>query len=321
MMNTTPTISNSTNQDRYTVVSGAVRDLPEFEGVSVVLLNRGGKPFKSRILSQLYDLKLKEIVSVETSRQIFEMENLASKFENVKFLTVSDQISIGERINIAAKVCSGSHILVFWNDMDLQIRSQADRIFNLALEGDFLCRVPLLLNTNNETIPIRFAPAFTHKKWEIYPLTAVRNKMPTLYPYDFCGIYNKQKFLLTGGYDKKYTNPYWQKLDFGLRCALWGETIETVTTVKLRYTTELPRENTTRDADYSRFFLKNLAIKFHGDSCSLPFGNFLYFAFKSGSNILFHYRLFREIQEWVNENSLRFKTDTFNLTELWEMDN
>ncbi len=319
-MNTTPITFEPADKAPYTIVSGSRREIPPFEGISVIILNRGGKPFKARLLGQLYDLRLKEIISVETSKKIFEMENLASRYETVKFLTVSDKISIGERINIAAKICGGSHFLVFWNDMDLQIKSQADRIFKAALEGEFLCRVPLLMNSSLETIPTRFAPAFTRKKLDIFPLNTAGNKMPTLYPFDYCGIYNKKKFTLSEGFDTSFHNPYWQKLDFGLRAFLWGESIETVTNIKLKYQSEIPRENTTRDADYTRFFLKNLSLKFNGDSCTLPFSRFFHYALQSGSNIFFNYRYFREIRNWVRENSLRFKTDTFNLTELWEME-
>ena len=319
-MNSTPITSEEGMSTRYTLVSGSSREVSTFQGISVIVLNRGGKPFKSGLLSQLYDLKLREIISVETSRQIFDMEGLASRYDNLKFLMVSETISIGERINIAVKEAAGSHVLVFWNDMNLQIKSQAERFFKQALEGDFLCRVPLLMNTAKETIPTRFSPGFSHKKLEVFSLGAVINKTPTLYPFDYCGIYHRQKFLLSGGYDSRFKNPYWQKLDFGFRVFLWGERIETGTAIKLNYLGDIPRENTTRDSDYRRFFLKNLALKFHGDSCSLPFSHFLQFLFQSRSSAVTAYREYKEIRNWVEENGLRFKSDPFNMTELWEME-
>ena len=319
-MSTTPITSEDTGYERYTVVSGSSKLTPSFEGVTLVVLNRGGKPFKYDFLSSLCSLKVREILSIETSEKIFEMENLASRIPCLKFLLVSPEISIGERINIAMKEAAGSHLLVFWNDMNLQIRTQAERIFRLAVEGDFLCRVPLLMNPRLESIPTRFAPAFSRKKLDVYSLGAVRNRMPTLYPYDYCGIYNRQKYLLSGGYDPKIRNPYWQKLDFGFRVFLWGDKIETGTNIKLNYLGDIPREDTTRDIHYRRFFLKNLALKFNGDSCSLPFGRFFHFLIQSGGGVLQAFREYKAVKIWVEENSLRFKTDPYNLTELWEME-
>ena len=319
-MSTTPIISEESAYERYTIVSGTAKTTPSFDGVSLVVLNRGGKPFKSDFLSSLCELKVREILSIETSEHIFEMETLASRIPCLKFLLVSPDISIGERINIAMKEASGSHILVFWNDMNLQIRAQAERIFKQAIEGDFLCRVPLLMNSRLESIPTRFAPAFSRKKLEVYSLGAMSNKMPTLYPYDYCGIYSRQKFLLSGGFDPVIHNPYWQKLDFGFRVFLWGNKIETGTSIKLNYLGDIPREDTTRDIYYRRFFLKNLALKFNGDYCSLPFRRFLHFLSQSGGGIVQAFRDYKKVKKWVDENSLRFKTDPYNLTELWEME-
>ncbi len=319
-MSTTPTTSEPSSPGRYTIVSGSAKDVLSFDGVTVVILNRGGKPFKSDLLSSLCELQIREVISVETSNQVFEMEALASKYTSLKFLMVSSEISIGERINIAVKEASGSYVLVFWNDMNLQIRSQADRIFRTASEGEFLCRVPLLMNSRKESVPTRFAPGFSKKRLEVYPLGAMKNRMPTLYPYDYCGLYNKQKFILSGGFDVQIKTPYWQKLDFGFRVFLWGDVIETGTNIKLSYSGDIPREDTTRDEYYRRFFLKNLTLKFNGDSCNLPFSRFLFFLLKSGSGIFQAFKDYKAIRNWVDENSLRFKTDPYNLTELWEME-
>lgn len=176
------------------------------------------------------------------------------------------------------------------------------------------------MNNKKETIPTRFAPAFSRRKLEVYPLGAVKHKMPTLYPYDYCGIYHCRSFILTGGYDKAIMNPYWQKLDFGFRAFLWGETIETSTAVRINYIGDTPREDTTRDSDYRRFFLKNMAPRFSGDSSSLPFSRFMSFVLQSGSSLYQAFIEYKQIKKWVEENSLRFKTDPFNLTELWEME-
>ncbi|OQY33882.1 MAG: hypothetical protein B6241_06625 [Spirochaetaceae bacterium 4572_59] len=319
-MSTTPTTSDTKEYTHYTIVSGSNKGNSSFEGVSLILLNRGGKPFKSEFLSKLSELNLQEIISVETSEHIFEMENMTKKLSRLKFLLVSKDISVGERINIAVKEAAGTHALVFWNDMNLQIKTQAERILKQAVQGDFLCRVPILMNDRKETIPTRFAPGYSRKKLEVYSLAAVKNKIPTLYPYDYCAIYHRQSFILTGGYDPLIMNPYWQKLDFGFRAYLWGEKIETSTALRINYIGDIPREDTTRDYYYRRFFLKNMAPKFSGDCSTLPFSHFLSFVLQSGSSMYQAFKEYKQIKKWVEENSLRFKTDPFNLTELWKME-
>lgn len=305
---------------RYTVVSGTETETNSFEGLSIVVLNRGGKPFKNEVLTRLCELNTPEIISVETSEKIYEMEMMARKLSPLKFLFLSPDISVGERINIAVQEAAGSHVLVLWNDMHLQIGAQSGRLFRQAVSEDVLCSIPVLMNPKKETIPTRIAPGFSRRKLEVYPLRSVKNHTPTLYPFDFCGIYNRQKFLLTGGYDPAILSPYWQKLDFGFRAFLWGETIRTYTGIKMNYINDIPKEDITRDSCYRKFFLKNLALRYTGDSCVLPFTRFLSFLIQSGGGVVNSFRDYRIIGRWVKDNRYRFKTDPYNLTELWEVE-
>jgi len=314
-MNTTAIISDS--QPGYTVIpSGEIARTP-FEGISVVLLSRGGRPFRKEQILKLSQLKVQEIVSIENPGK--ELENLTNTIPALKCIIMPEHMSTGEQINIAIRESSGSHILVMWDDMDLQIVGKTGRLFAAASEQEALCSIPVLMNSSKESIPIRLAPVFSGRKLEVVPLGSVKNETPTLYPFDFCGIYNKRRFMLTEGFDPEIMSPYWQKMDFGFRSFLWGEAIQCYTGIKIAYQNEIPNDDITIDSSYKRFFLKNLALSFKGDSCHLSKKSIFRFHFQSGMSIFNSLKDYRNVLKWVNKNRYRFQMDPYSLTELWEL--
>ena len=312
-MNTTV----STSDPGYTVLSSGDIETPAFKGISVVLLSRGGKPFKKEQIRKLSNLKVREIISIEVSSDGLDA---AYSDSTVKCISTHRPMTPGEQINIAVREAAGSHILVIWDDMELQIMGKTGRLFEMASEQTGICSIPVLMNSRKESIPIRLAPIFSHKKLEVVPLGAVKNGSPTLYPFDYCGIYNKKKFLLSEGFDPSIKSVYWQKLDFGLRAFLWGEKILCYTGIKIAYMNDIPRENSSIDDAYGRFFLKNLALQFKGDSCKLPLSRIFRFHFQSGLSLFQSLSDYREAAAWVRKNRFRFRMDPYSLTELWELE-
>jgi hypothetical protein len=140
----------------------------------------------------------------------------------------------------------------------------------------------------------------------------------SLFPFDYCGVYNRTRFLNSGGFDHQLTNPYWQKVDFGFRSHMWDESIRCDTSFRVRYLTEQSPEDTTPDESYKLFFLKNLSVRFGGDAGSLPKGRFFSYYLRSGSGLISAVREFKEVRRWVHENRYRFVRDARSVTELWE---
>ncbi len=314
-MNTTASISDS--KPGYTVIPSGEIDRAPFEGITVVLLSRGGRPFRKEQILKLSQLKVDEILSIENPGK--ELENLSGSVPELKCIIMPGHLSTGEQINIAIRESSGSHVLVMWDDMDLQIVGKTGRLFSAASEQQALCSVPVLMNSSKDSIPIRLAPVFSGKKLEVIPLGSVKNETPTLYPFDYCGIYNRKKYLLTEGFDPEIRSPYWQKLDFGFRAFLWGESIQCYTGIKIAYQNEIPNDDITIDSSYKRFFLKNLALNFKGDSCQLSARSIFRFHMQSGMSIFNSLRDYKNILNWVNRNRFRFQMDPYSLTELWEL--
>ena len=319
-MSTIPTTSKSSRVP-YTVVGGKRVDkaLKKPSALSILVLNRGERLYKSTTFTQLEKLGTGEILSVEGPRAGYDIENLARKFPRVRFILLKEEVNPGEKVNIGISEASGRLAFVLWNDASL-VSSDLSRVVEKLDQESTACTVPVLQNPKKELLPTVLSPAFYRKLLRIVPAQPTRDGLPTIYPFDYCGIYNRERFTLIGGFDHSLDNPYWQKLDFGFRCFLWGERIQTTTGIQLSYHGEVPAEDTTPDESYKIFFLKNLAISFSRDSGTLPSTKFLTYLLKTGSGVVGAWKDFKEVRRWVEINRYRFKQDARSLTELWEMD-
>lgn len=319
-MSTIHSTSNREYSD-YTVIGGTKpdRDKKEKRGLSIVLLNRGGRPFRRDLFDELTALGALEVISIEPPSVSYDLELLTRKHPELRFVLLSRDVSPGERVNVGIKEATGRYVFVLWNDMHIKAASISSRVLQKIAERENMCTVPLLQNSKNETIPSCFAPAFSVKGGiEVVPLNAVRKDLEAIYPFDYCGIYDREKFLLSGGYDSMLKNSFWQKMDFGFRSHMWGEKIVANTAVKINYQNEIPYEDTTIDKSYKLFFLKTLSVRFNGDAGYLPRSRFFPFWIGTGTSFPGALSEFRLARRWVKENRYRFKRDAMSITELWD---
>ncbi|MFP4364080.1 MAG: hypothetical protein ACLFR1_09445 [Spirochaetia bacterium] len=321
-MNTIPTTFKRIRVP-FTVLGGQkyARDAKFSDVLSIVLSNRGGKIFRADVLEELDELGAGEIISVEGPGASYDLESLARRFTSVRFLRFHEHTSLGEQVNIAIQEARNKYVFVLWNDMEIPYTSISSRLMERIIDQDVLCVVPQLQNRKGETVPSIQAPAFFNKNLlRVIPLQPSGEIVPTLFPFDYTGIYQKERFFLTGGYDYSMKTPYWQKMDFGFRSFMWGEKIFCNPGLKVSYTGEIPSEETTPDEAYKMFFLKNLSIRFRGDYGALPYFQFIKYLFKGGSGFISSLREFRAARKWVRINRFRFKQDAKSVTELWEVD-
>jgi hypothetical protein len=318
-MNTIPTTTKRSRVP-YTVVGGS-RTLTGGKlsrRLSIVLLNRGGRPFKTSVFTRLFEIGASEILSVEGPSAQYDIENLSRRYPEVRFLILAEQVTDGERVNIGIDEAKGDFVLVMWNDMEIDSGLTA-KSFETIASRRIMCTVPKLSNQRREAIPVVQVPALFRSKLQVVPAVPTVDETPTIYPFDFCGIYRKEQFVLSGGYDYLLTNPYWQKLDFGFRSFMWGEKIHFRREFKLHYVSELPLDDTSIDESYKLFFLKNLAVRYNRDIGKLPFGQFIQYLFRSGGDFVSGYREYKQVAKWVNLSKYRFQKDAREVTELWEM--
>ncbi len=319
-MNTIPTTFKYPRVP-YTVVGGQRLNTahPLHKDISVVLLNRGGRFYRSDLFNELESQGFGEIISLEGPQESYDVEALARKFDHVRFLLFSGQANRGEQVNTGIEEARGRFVLVLWNDMKLLPLSMSGRLLEHMEREGILCTVPLMYNSRSETIPSIMAPAFFKNRLKVIPLPPGKERTPTLFPFDYCGLYSKRKFMLSEGFDPGLRNSYWQKMDFGFRSHMWGESIEYSGFLKVQYTGDLIQEDTTPDEWYKLFFLKNLSIQFTGDTGKLPATRFISYFLRSGSGFFHSLKEFRAAQEWVRINQYRFKQDAQSVTELWEI--
>ncbi len=305
----------------YTVVGGQkTQRMQKYpSSISLLLLNRGGRPYRSDNLIEFRKAGFDEILSIEGPSASYDVEALSRRFPFVRFLLLQKEISTGEQVNIGIEESKSRSVFVTWNDMKIPPSSISVQVISAVKKQNVLCTAPVLQNSRSVTIPSVQCPAFNKIHLKVIPLQPSTDGLDTLFPYDFCGVYNKEKFLQLGGFDHSLGNAYWQKMDFGFRSHMWGERIICNTALKMRYLIDVHPEDTTRDESYKRFFLKNLSIRFTNDYGTIPVSRFLRFYFRSGTGFFAAVKEFRKVREWVSINKYRFKRDARSITELWEV--
>ncbi len=316
-MNTTPLTINKVD---YTVVGG--RREPEVRRndpfISIVLLNRAGRVFKSEILAHLSKLNVYEIISIESSGSGYDVESLAVRFPAIRFIRIHKAATEGEKINIGVEEAESKYVFVIYDDMNAAAGIFSERLLEQVEASDCLCTVPLIQSRRQSTVPSIMSPAFLKKSLKIVQLAPSVDGMNSLFPFDYCGIYDRERYRKLGGYDGRITGRWWQKLDFGFRANMWGEKIQCKTSLRIKYLDSIPEESITPDKSYRFFYLKNLIVRFDGDYGILPNGRFLSYHFKSGESVFTSMKEFREAREWVKTNKYRFRMDAKSITEIWE---
>jgi GT2 family glycosyltransferase len=317
-MNTIPSIFNE-RKVPHTIVGGTVKKSDEESSlITVILLNRGGRYYRSAVFQNLENAGFTSIVSVEMSNEPYDIENLSTRFPSVKFLVPLEKVSIGEMINTGVAETNSPFVFVVWNDVRVIPSGVSPRLLARIVDEKNLCVAPVFQNPKLESLPVQMVPAVTKNSFQVEPMPCYRDSSPTVYPFDFTGLYSREKFIQLGGFDHTIRNPYWQNLDFGFRAHLWGEKILLATSFRLSYDGEIPREDITADSSYIRFYLKNLAPVFRKDEAYIPFARFFSYARRSGVNILDTWNNFRLARKWVRLNKFRFVRDAANITETWE---
>lgn len=318
-MNITPSTSDS-GPVGYTIMGDGPFETGARHGLSLslVLLSRGSSLYRQEILDSLRPLGFGEIISVESHDPRLDAEAFLRLHPNLRFLLTHRDCSPGQQINLAMGEARGDLVLVLWDDLFLPETSLYPKVAKVLQEDQILCWVPELRARSGEDLPTVMTPTLHKKDLRLLALDDGPGEHPrSLYPFDYVGIYHRQRFKSTGGFDPAITSPYWQKADFGLRAHLWGEEICQLHGLKVNYLADRTPDDTTPDPGYRRFLLKNLLPAFHGDHAHLAFRDFFRFWRSSGLTLPAAWAEFRSLSRWVDEHRYRFRWDSRGLVELW----
>ena len=314
----------------YTAVGGKERNATT--GLSAVILNRNGRYSRRAFFQELEKTGFDFIISIESTPERYDVEELSGRFPSVRFILPKTEITLGEKINLAAVEINSPLFFVIWNDLKIIAGGTASRMAErLSIKNEEsgesddkksgfkrLCTVPVMLNSRYETLPTLIAPVSYGKKMKTIFLEPQSDDSISLYPFDGVGIYDRERFIGLGGFDHTLKNNHWQFMDFGFRAFLWGEKISLSQQLKLSYDGQMPIEDNSTGESYRRFYLRSIAPVFHGDYAHLPLSRFPVYAFRSPDNPLTSWKKFSEIKDWVMANRLRWRADARMIVEKWE---
>ncbi|KGE73759.1 hypothetical protein [Spirochaeta lutea] len=318
-MSTTHTISNNPGITPYTVLGRkpTVDTSHSQKNLGLILLNRGARYLRNDTFERLQKYGWTEIISIESCRPSYDLEELSQRYPGLRFLVFQDQPkSIGEQINIAMRESLSTHAMVLWSY--IQPLPMSSRFIQEIWESRAVCTAPVIRNTRGEVLPTICIPASFNNHMKPVYLTPSGENTCSLYPFDYLGIYNKKEFQALGGFALDIPNPYWQKMDFGLRSFLWGNAISLHQGFRVQAEEDFQPEDTTPDDDYLTFYLRNIAVEFDKDHGHVPLHAFWEFYRNSGSGIIQAVKQFQKARAWVKHHSFRFTGEARRLVELWE---
>jgi hypothetical protein len=313
-MNTIPSIFNE-KITPYTAVGGKERAAST--GISAVIIGSSGLHRRS-FLQELEKSGFDNVISIESSAPHYDIEELAGRLPFVRFVLPENELNIGEQINLAASEVESPLFFVMRSDMKIIAGGTAKRMAERSIVNPKLCTVPVIVNLNYEPMPTIVVPVTQKRKIRTVFQEPASEEDITLYPFDGIGIYDRQRFIQSGGYDITLKNQHWQLMDFGFRAFLWGEEIVLSSHLKISCDGEMPVEDFTVEESYKRFYLKNLAPVFRSDYAHLPFYRFFSFFFKSGEDLFSAWEDFKETRKWVTKNKYRWKSDARGVTTRWD---
>lgn len=306
------------NTQSYTFVRGEKKNVSDTAvPLTLLLLNRNRSGNRLEDLQELMKKGFSEIISVEyASRSVHDYDMLARKLPSVRFLLVDKDTGAGEQINMGIREAACQHVAVMWNDMRMQTPLNG-AIMEVVRVNNAMCTVPVLHSCHDDLIPSVQIPVSNGRVIKTLPVPPLRSGMDTVFPFDYTGIYNKKIFESVGGYDSRISSPYWQKMDLGFRTYLWGEKFSTSCGIRIFYISDFSQDDITPGADYRRFYLKNLAVKYNGDYGYLPKIRIFSYIVKSGEGLGTAIHRFRAAAEWVSENRFRFRLSSRAMIESW----
>ncbi len=317
-MNSIPLTFNE-HQIQRAIIGGKISSENVKMDISVILLNSTGPQFHIPIIENLLTCGFKSIISIEPNNENFNIGNIAKKYPTVKFFIPLEQTSVGELINAAVCELDSKCFLVLKDSLYIPSGFIMENLAENLINEDIFCLVPRLFTKENLSAPMHIIPRAEKGKFLMDQVSSVSDLMPTVFPYDFIGLYNLKKFINLGGFDYTITSSYWQLADLSLRAWLWGEKINITTRFFIAYKENLPVFDGTPDLSYLRFYLKNILPRYKSNFAYISNFSFLNFLYHSSCGFFESLKQFKDAKKWVKSNEYKFVQDLQNFIESWKL--
>ncbi len=187
---------------------------------------------------------------------------LRMSFPSISFIVFTQPVSVANMINVMANECFTTYFFVTRSDTQVMhfdfesILMQFRKIDKPALLA------PVLLNKADEQIPVVQVPRIEKHIIDPLPFFSTKEKESTLYPYLGLGVYERALFQRLRGFDEQIVGEYWQFLDFGVRCWLFGYSIFTYSPLLLKFPfRQLIIENRSETESIKRVLTKALGMR------------------------------------------------------------
>lgn len=307
-MSTTPS-----TPEAITVVGPQPTHKPD--AISLVVLNRGPRHNRYPWFERAEAEPFHEIISIEPKERAYSVEPLARQLRRTRFALVGPGANPAVGLRAAARIGQTDYVLVIWSTMTMpkgidRARAHFERPHVQAVG-------PALSGDRGETIPCVHVPQSGRRVLRIDNRPPRSSAVPTLYLFEHVGLYRRSALLAPNGYDSELTSPYWQRLDFGIRNFMWGNQLLVEPAFRASYTTMPEEENRTADANYARFYARNVAPRVRANGVAIPWYKPLGFALRSRAPIGVVAREFRAAGAWVQQNQSNYTRAASEVVETW----
>ncbi|MCF0237547.1 MAG: hypothetical protein HUK24_03015 [Sphaerochaetaceae bacterium] len=172
---------------------------------------------------------------VITQGERLQDEDVQVRYPDVNFIVFQKAPSLAERINALADVCMTTYFFLTRSDVALMSFDWAPMEKRLKEDNHPAALCPHFFNRDREMIPSVRGPFVSNNTIEPLSFLPAGTCNSNLYPFLGIGIYDRALFQRLRGFDEDITGPYWQALDFGTRCWLYGYPIYTVDSMSVLF--------------------------------------------------------------------------------------
>jgi len=147
---------------------------------------------------------------------------LRTQFPDVTFIIFTQPVSFGAMMNAMANECYTTYFFIARSDLRF-ISFDDEGALSLLRRSDHPAAVtPKITNRLSEPVPTIQAPMVRDGSIDPISFLPADSVSPTLYPFFGLGMYERALFQRLRGFDDLIESDYWQFLDFGIRCWLYG---------------------------------------------------------------------------------------------------
>lgn len=254
-------MQNTSKRSAYTVKRIPNQPPPAIHDIGVVLLHRKGALTIYQAVKKLEPYQLFECaVLVHADDLPDPLDDLMRTCPWVTFIVFTGSSLPGTRINAAANEISSDYFFVFWDDMTV-ISGPDPRLVQWIRVNKPICAAPIL-SYENELLPVVHMPIQHNGKFSVWSFPPFMDKTPNMFPFDYCGVYDRTALQRLGGFCPDFNLPYWQLADSGIRSWLGDWRILTCNGLMLSYDRDRPCIDTTENEDYPLFMRRNAGFSF-----------------------------------------------------------